>query len=182
MEVGSGGGGGGALPIEQVLSATTSRGCQEATRGKWHMWPERLGKRARGFSLLRQRLVWSFLPEGAHSEATRRRDQALAEEGHLHFGKRRLLHRHAALHRHAPLASAESRNSPSILILHTTLYERLGPRRSAAGAGSAAIHPHSTRHPSSSIASSWGPPDAPHRRALPGHPVHPRGRALYIGM
>ena len=55
-----------------------------------------VGKRIRGFSLLRQRPVWSFLSEGAHSEATRRRGQALAEGGHLHFGQRRLLHRHAA--------------------------------------------------------------------------------------
>jgi hypothetical protein len=130
-----------------------------------------IGKRARGFSPLRQRPVWSFLSEGPHSEAARRRGQALAEERHLHFGKEDC----CIATRQGPLVSPESRNSPSIFILHTTLFEGLEPQRSAGAAAA-------TRHPSSFIASSWEPPDAPHRRALLHHPLHPKGRALYIGM
>jgi hypothetical protein len=145
-----------------------------------------VGKRTRGFSPLRQRPVWSFLSEGTHSETTRRRGQALAEEGHLHFGTEDC----CIVTRQRPFASADSRNSPSIFILHVTLHEGIQPWRSPAAAAAPSSWeppgaPHTRNSPSiliHRVDTGWEPPHAPHRRALHDRPVPPRGRALYIGM
>ena len=115
----------------------------------WHMRPKAnvarparrrvgVGKRTRGFSPLRQRPVWSFLSEGAHSEPTRRRGQASLRKDICTSAQKIAA---------SPRGKDHSRlQTPGI---HHPSSSCIKPRRSPAAAAAPphplAIHPHPSR-------------------------------------